>query len=257
MEFFNTLLNTNINKKFEVDTTGTLTTNLVHFWKMHDHTDFYGNNNLTYWVRGINESATAEQWRDQTAYNFYNSATYGKRGNGCFISGKTQGGMWTENQITNTTMGTSGSLSYWAYFILNATHFDGEPSAYNTDYSTNQSCLNTQGGSGSDGLYFKLWQDSSWTVGVTKPALSTWNHWVVTWNGPARKIYCNGALDKSTTGSQSGWKTGKLYVGSHYHNKNQVINGYMCDIGLWNKDLSLGEVQSLYNSGNGNTMIYG
>lgn len=254
MNNFN-ILNGILNKKFEFDTGNTLTIGLQHFWKMNDHIDFWGNNNLNYYIKGMNSAGNAAQYRDQTNYNRHN--INGKRDLCCYFSGKTTGGAWTENQISSTVMGNSGSLSYWSYFILNATHFDGEPSIYTTNYPNNQGCLNLQGGSGNDGLYFKLYQDSSFTIGTTKPALGTWNHWVVTWSGTNRKIYCNGNLDISATKNQNGWKTGKLYIGTHFQNRDQIINGYMCNIGLWNKSLTLSEVLSLYNSGNGNTIIYG
>lgn len=81
----------------------------------------------------------------------------------------------------------------------------------------------------------------------------SWQHWVVTYNAStrARKIYLNGVLNASGTASTNYIGTGDLYIG-YAPCLTEYMLGKGDEIALFvNKELSLAEVEQLYNSGAG------
>jgi hypothetical protein len=92
-------------------------------------------------------------------------------------------------------------------------------------------------------------------TGGTTLSTNTWYHVVITWTSGTQKFYLNGALDvtRSNAATQSNTLTnyatigvGKYTIGSFYYWDNLIDA-----IQVYNRLLSLSDVQTLYNSGNG------
>lgn len=85
---------------------------------------------------------------------------------------------------------------------------------------------------------------------------NTWHHVVATWdNTGAHKIYINGALDKTSTLTNfttiNTSTALPLYIGKSGDNMApRLMNGSVDDILLYNRALSLSEIQQIYNEPN-------
>ena len=89
------------------------------------------------------------------------------------------------------------------------------------------------------------WQYSSANTG----SLSNWTSFVLTHDGINTKMYKNGQLLLSKTGSFpiSDCPGGDLLIGCDWR-FNQKLNGQLDDIGIWNRALTQQEVTNLYLS---------
>jgi hypothetical protein len=89
---------------------------------------------------------------------------------------------------------------------------------------------------------------------ATTPAAGKWYYIVVTISGTSKKIYINGVLDNSGTGTAITSAPVELTVGSKKNSGGsyfEFFNGQMDDIRMYNRALSASEVQKLYTSTGG------
>lgn len=70
---------------------------------------------------------------------------------------------------------------------------------------------------------------------------NTWYHIAATYDGSLMKLYINGALDASTSGSGNFTANGILYLGRNYDN-SRALNGFMDEFRVWKKALTAQEV---------------
>jgi hypothetical protein len=78
---------------------------------------------------------------------------------------------------------------------------------------------------------------------------SLWNHYTVTYNGSAVKIYINGILDSETavTGSLNNFSSALLQIG-YSDNGLDWFDGKLDDIRIYNRAISDAEILALYNA---------
>jgi hypothetical protein len=232
-------------KKFQVDTNGTLTTNLVAYYKLEDATDFWGSYNLT----------------NNNSISF----TSGKVNN-CGDSGSGN----TNRSLTNSTSSiiTSGTmpLSVSAWVNVNE-----QPGAL-VDFISVQDGdvfigyeLGYRDVSGTKKIFaerFKPGVADDIIEHATTLTIGTWYHLVLTWDGSTLKLYLNNSLVVS--GAFSG--VGNANRGDGISLFARITSGgtplserfasaKMDEVGIWSKALSTQEISDLYNGGAGQTMI--
>ncbi len=83
-----------------------------------------------------------------------------------------------------------------------------------------------------------------------------WHHVVATTAGSSTALYVDGVL-RSTGGTGTIQDNGsnQLCIGCNPDAGNRVWNGQIDDIGMWNRALSLAEVQEIYNAGLAGTSL--
>lgn len=90
--------------------------------------------------------------------------------------------------------------------------------------------------------------------------INTWYHCIFEINNTYLKIYLNGVLE-GTSGTFSSsldlWSTGQIFRLAGYELANPVtqLNGYLDEFCILTGALSQTEIDWLYNSGNGNTLL--
>ena len=99
----------------------------------------------------------------------------------------------------------------------------------------------------------------NYIIGNTSLSLDTWYNITVTWNGSNQKLYVNGTLDGFLEAGYDGvpdrtdidyFSIGSSLYGTNTGVDNEVdagAYGSMDNIAFWNRELSLNEVNSLYN----------
>jgi hypothetical protein len=84
-------------------------------------------------------------------------------------------------------------------------------------------------------------------------SLGDWNHIFVNYDLATSEIstYINGVLDSITSGILSpNPVTPNLFIGKDGLLNNYFLEGYIDDIGIWNRALTISEIQQLYELGN-------
>jgi len=86
----------------------------------------------------------------------------------------------------------------------------------------------------------------------------SWQHVAITYNGGSTiKIYINGVRKDTTDATRGTWTapysgSGSIYVGrSYFSSADRYYDGRQDELAIWSRELTLEEIQSLYNSGNG------
>lgn len=96
-------------------------------------------------------------------------------------------------------------------------------------------------------------------VGIGSSVLSSnsWNHIAGTIDGSRIKVYVNGALDADVAQTQvpDFWNNIPARIGTRNSNADVTANGYIDELGVWNRALSASEIASLYNLGSGVTCL--
>ena len=214
-------------KHFQVDTGGTLTTNLLAYYKMEDATDYFGSYNGT-----------------ATSVTF--SSGNGKVNNGGGFNG-------TSSYIDEggATMPLSGDMSMVGWF---------NPSNVNSSY---QFMWGKGSGSIPEGKVY-LWGTNNHLVfytgstpldsGVTA-VNGTWYFVAVTVSGTTGKIYVNSTTPTSGTVQRSSLTATHVSIGQELGSGGQFAAGSIDEVGFWNKVLSTQEITDLYNGGSGQTMV--
>ena len=231
-------------KTFQVDTGGTLTTNLVSYYKLEDVNDFWASYNLTNNNSVAFNTGKVNNAADFGASNTNKSLTIadnlGIDGGNCSLSA------W----VNVTTAPTSGN-----YMVLVSQYSDTSSKvAYQIAYFNDAGTLKLLFGRervavAADRIYY-----------TTTLTTGNWYHLAITYDGTNLRAYYNGSLVESpiaASGNGAGTRSSLLSVGVAYTAVNDFYSGLVDEFGVWSKALSATEITDLYNSGNGQTMIEG
>jgi hypothetical protein len=221
-------------KKFTVDTNGTLTTNLISYYKLEDTTDFWGTNN------GTNSGTTFSAGKVNNAGVFNGTSNF------------------IDLHQTNPDIlpwGTNTfSIAFWA-------KFDASPNANDTIFSAtdyvglNGVLIAYSGGS------FNFYKIGIVTLSYAYTRDTLWHFWVFRASSSGMAIYLDGnttpvASNTNTANIQS--SAARAAIGT-YPQSNTTQQWYhkgsIDELGVWSKALSNQEIIDLYNGGNGQTMI--
>lgn len=217
-------------KRFQIDTAGTLTTNLIAYLKEEDGTDFFGGNTVT-----------------DVASPTY---TAGKVNNALTLNGSTQ----KQTLPASLISGYSGlSLVGWVKFTAVGSF---QRIVSKTDDTLYNIMIRLTSG---NKIAFHCTTLTETTItGATTISTGTW-YWVAaTYDGANMNLYVN-----STTAEATSAKTGTLKVdttnaasvGADGISAQEFVNGQIDEVGIWSKGLSATELIDLYNGGSGQTMI--
>lgn len=154
--------------------------------------------------------------------------------------------------ISNNNTGFSGDVSFSisAWFYVNditGQHQIVTFGVKSTDQMVQFGILNWLG---VDSLGFWGWGGASL---ISTPVLkNVWYHAVATYDSGtgARSLYLNGVL-KATTNRAFSIGVSKFNVG--FLPSDISFNGLLDEIGVWDRVLTLDEIEDLYNAGSGNT----
>ncbi len=175
---------------------------------------------------------------------------------GIIINGRTFNGT-TQNFVLGSDPGTvwsgDGSVSWWAYNTR--AHNSGADDSHLSSgsvgefygllhYTDNNLYAGWKGISGDDRVILAA-SAGNWPQ-------TTWTHYCLTWvNGGTTTLYCNassigtkGATSVGTVGSASFFVGATWFSGANF-------SGRLDEMGFWTRELTGGEVSSLYNSGAG------
>lgn len=208
-----------------------LTDNLISYYKLD------GNSN---------DSVSSNNGTDTLV--LYDNA-YGKINQGAYIGTGAK-------IVLPSAVKQSGAMTFncWAYFTLTVT---------GTDYYL------TSDWSGTGRNYLFSFMDSkaravfgngasNQDADLFSSTLSTNTKYMITMtrNGTSHKLYVNGSMVASQTGSYSGGATSNP---THLGNDNLAgspLSGGIDESGFWSRELSSTEITELYNSGNGKTLPF-
>ena len=229
-------------KVFQVDTGGTLTTELRAYWKLDDTgstvVDFFSTNN------GTITGASSVAGKINNALDFGGVNTY----------------KVAVPDSANFDVTNGWSVNYW----INFTEFVAQ--------DTSISKWNSQGGDGANEfiwypaatnggtLYARNTSDTQ--VSVNGPTMTlvtgTWYMFTGTFDGSYLRFYINGTVG-TPAALDGNMKQGteNLWIGDGSANPNDTftLTGKMDEVGYWGKTLTQTEIADLYNSGAGQTMI--
>ena len=224
-------------KAFDVDTGGTLTTNLVSWYNLEDVNDEFSTNTLT-----NNGSATFTTGKINNAVNlvrassqYLSDGTLSYGGSAYSISGwfnpssqPTSGQLYTMAAVSDSTSDTI----LWIGYYNNA------------------------------GTYQIFGARTKFGVADEGPAINqtlttgTWYHIAITYDGSNVRTYLNGSLlggPTASSGSGSNGANSRSEIGTGAADSlTNLTDGKIDLVGFWGKALSSTEITDLYNSGNGN-----
>lgn len=226
--------------KFQYDPLGTLTSGLVSYYNMQGNSnDYFGSNN------GTDTSVT------------YGTA-YGKVNEGGNYNGST----------SYSSMGNVMAFEYTQPFSIAAWVYNNSSGAsniiskqQNTSPYAGYGIGTTSGGT----LQFFLYNGSGFVDNFPSSYIGTWTFIVATYDGSNTDagitLYVNGAsvaksnqLNVPFTSTIVSTNPFQL---SGRGGSNNLYNGYLDEIGVWNRVLTSGEISELYHSGLGQTMCNG
>jgi len=93
------------------------------------------------------------------------------------------------------------------------------------------------------------YQLNSSDITVSNPSLNTWHHIACTYDGTTQKLYLNGSLVASASTSQTVSVSQNLLFGKQSYSDVAYFNGSIANVGIWNRALSLSEIESIYWKG--------
>jgi hypothetical protein len=234
-------------KRFQKDTVGTLTKDLVAYWKMNEgaslsRNDFWDGHDLF-----------------QTNYPVQAS---GKLGNAASFNGSSQFlNAGNDSAFDNPT---NFSVAFW---IKTGGQGSGSHKIISKHNANDDGWVIQINGSAGD-YQNKIWivmQDQSVNVlsrfGSTSLNDNQWHFVVVTRTGQTLAIYIDnvaetlseGGGSTGTVGNMS--NNGEVTVGRRSEAQSQYLSGTLDEFGFWTKVLSSQERADLYNSGSGQTMV--
>lgn len=200
---------------------------LVGWWPFNGNAnDESGNGN-----NGSNNGATLTTDRNgvsNSAYNFNGVSNFINCGNSS-VFGLLNGQTITISLWFNANNNCDGFL------ISKYSHLNPSNSNYFLGYTANQNNL-TITGNGSNTLSYN-------------PILpNIWNMICVVLDNSSSKIYLNGSLvNQGSMNLSNNVSSSDLFIGK-VGNLNDLFNGKMDDIGIWNRALTECEIQNLYTS---------
>lgn len=180
-----------------------------------------------------------------------NGASYavGRVGQGISLDGTDDIVSIPNASILNFAQNAPMSVEMWVYRTSNAPiqHFIGKRTANCVPDFNYQLALNTTngqglsfGGQGSGGVQANSGQDLP---------LNTWTHLAGTSDGTTVRLYINGVLAASANGTLGTPNSEALRIGGS--SSCQTFGGTLDEVSLYNRTLSVGEIQSISNAGLG------
>lgn len=215
-----------------------LTTNLVSYWKLDGNsTDAVGSNSGT-----------------DTSISYGNS--FGIINNGGSFNG-------TSSKIEKTSasglgLGTGAfSISLWMNLQgAGSASSNGKLLAMDNAGSTPRIFIDAT--TGTNGIQAQFYDGTNGANAQFTPTTATWYHIVFLRDASSHaKLYINGSLqstDSATFGTPASCNIStitEIKLGSSYGGTVGFYNGYMDEVGIWSRELTTGEITSLYNSGAG------
>ncbi len=90
-------------------------------------------------------------------------------------------------------------------------------------------------------------QQSAWFWAATPNVIGVWTHYVAVYNAPNMTLYKNGVQVASNVFTYTNVTTATLplYIGRGI--QAPYMNGFLDEIGIWSRALSVAEIQQLYN----------
>ncbi len=219
---------------FQVDTGGTLTTNLQAYYKLEDTTDFWGTNNLT-----NNNSVTFVAGKVGNAANFVVASS-----------------QYLSLAAPLSTSVDNVSIFMWVYvpstsekggFLMNGKQGSGVNDGYGIGIG---GTTFDDTGNHLIGLVQNVaWMDFGTNIGTGWHFVGMIRN-AGTWTG-----YIDNVAAATTYTSTPITPTSNFVVGAGLTFVNEYWNNKIDEVGFWNKALSTTEITDLYNSGNGQTMV--
>lgn len=218
-------------KVFQVDTGGTLTANLLAYYKLEDATDFWSTNNLT------------------------NSGV-------SFVAAKVNNGADCESTESDYLYGgdildiTTGQFSFFCWVKVES--FPANGWIVGKDHDT-QGREYAFGVDSTSKLNLQVAGVGSIADSNTALSTGTWYNVGVTFDDATNAVtyFLNGVADGTTTNSGAlSNVTASFNVGRRsYTGYEGYFDGIIDELGIWGKILSSTEITDLYNSGSGQTMV--
>jgi pimeloyl-ACP methyl ester carboxylesterase len=217
---------------FQVDASGTLTTDLISYYPME------GNSNDYFASSSYNGADTSISY----------GSSYGKVSQGSHNTGS--------GYIALPTFTITSAISIAGWF--RSTDTSGSH-----DFIVD---INNSGGTARIGVQL----DSGKVIvssynGSANPVIyssvntyedGNWHFFVVTANGSNLTLQIDNGIQQSASAGQNSWGGNANRISNLYAD-SQGFNGDIDEVGIWNKVLSSQEITDLYNSGNGQTLVDG
>jgi hypothetical protein len=226
-------------KIFQKDTNNSLTTGLISYYKMEGNsTDFYGSYN------GTDTHVTYSNQTGSISKAAVFDGTTG--GSGAQINlGSLLGASQTTVSISGIFSIAAWNTSYIGIFQSNSGSQSGIQLFVN----------NSSSGSGGHLCGRVLSGSVTFDTGLT-PSLNTPYFFVVTYNGSTLQVVINGTTySENHSGTLANGTFLLGYFGGGASNSN--LQGWIDEVGIWNRVLTTTEISDLYNGGAGQTMVYG
>lgn len=215
-----------------------LTDNLISYWKCDEASgnllDAAGSNTLT------------------------DHASTGT-GSGIINTGRTFNGSTQYFDVASNASLDVGTSDFSIQVWMNLTSFTGDP--YIISKQASGAPYNGYGMFAQD-ISFKIGFETSdgtyqFDSSTTTVSAGVWTHIIITRSGANLAFYLNGAAAGTSSSARSGSldTTANFNIGSFAG--SQTFNGNLDEIALWKRQLSSGEVTSLYNSGAGLAYPFG
>lgn len=157
------------------------------------------------------------------------------------------------NSTPNFTFNPSSSFTYSFWYNRNSTSINGVLMMNATNAAGNFIWIFQAGATNSQFGTNK--QQSAWFWAQTPSTTSAWTHIVCVYNAGAMTLYKNNVQVATATFTHTNVTSAvmPLYVGRGVG--GDFYNGKMDDIGIWNRALTVCEINDLYNSSNSLTTV--
>ena len=173
------------------------------------------------------------------------NSTTGKVGNCASFDGEDGGGSYNSRLYTNSfgiNINSNFALSVWIKprNFSNLQHIIGAPFQNGFFISGNDTDLT-----------FNLYNGTLW--GITAPTVSpdTWNHYVFTRIGEMLKLYANNTFVGEVSVADESFTGDPVFSVGGGEFDEYYFNGDIDEMALWSRFLTVPEISTLYNSGNG------
>jgi hypothetical protein len=224
--------------QFQVDTGGTLLTNLQYYARMEADANDVSTNGRSATLTGSPSFASGKV---NNRIGITASSTAAKLNS---LPGKTQTSTW--------------SVAYWYRIPSSLPVGDEDYMGFIAGAAGNFCTLHRQLANGKHDIYMVRRGQATLAqcVGVTTLSVDTWYHFIITSDGSTLRFYINNTLEDdaaiSSTAAADGDEFGVGLNGQGGGLANHTF--YADEVGIWSKVLSSTERADLYNSGNGQTM---
>lgn len=219
-------------QRFSVDTDGTLTTNLISYYKLENSNDSFGSNNMT-----NVSSVTFGTGKVSNCANNFNGVT----------------ARWL-TYATPLTSSVEFSCASWINLATTSSH--GTVFSMGTSGGWGIGVGGTEFGTAGNKLFGLAggvaWKNFNVDIGIG------WHHIVLTKDSTTWKGYIDAVVCPTTFGGTIIAPTGNSTIGANvvtFLPQYRLFDGKIDELGVWSKALTLQEITDLYNGGNGQTMI--